>query len=174
MRIALDYTSAITEPAGIGRYTRGLARALAHLGLEPGTLTFFNSEPLPSDQPAYELAPGRVLVRPIGHRNLTRLWHRLHIPLPAELLTGACDLIHGPDFVLPPALFAQRVVTIHDLAYMRYPEAAQPESLPISPPKYRARFEPPIISLPFQMPLPATCPISSPFLLAKSASSTPA
>ena len=126
MRIVLDYTSAITEPAGIGRYTRGLARALAHLGLEAGSLTFFTSEPLPPDQPAYELAPGRVLVRPIGHRNLTRLWHRLHIPLPAELLTGACDLIHGPDFVLPPALFARRIVTIHDLAYMRNPEAAQP------------------------------------------------
>jgi glycosyltransferase involved in cell wall biosynthesis len=126
MHIALDYTSAITEPAGIGRYTRGLARALAHLGLEGETLTFFTSEPLPSDQAAYELAPARVLVRTIGHRNLTRLWHRLHVPLPAELLMGAADLIHGPDFVLPPALFARRVVTIHDLAYMRYPEAAQP------------------------------------------------
>ena len=126
MRIAFDYTSAITEPAGIGRYTRGLARALAHLGLEPGSLTFFTSEPLPPDQPAYGLAPGRVLVRSIGHRNLTRLWHRLHVPLPAELLMGICDLIHGPDFVLPPTLFARRVVTIHDLAYVHYPEAAQP------------------------------------------------
>jgi glycosyltransferase involved in cell wall biosynthesis len=126
MRIALDYTSAITEPAGIGRYTRGLAQALAHLGPESDTFTFFTSERLPPDQPAYELAPGRVLVRPIGHRNLTRLWHRLHIPLPAELLMGACDLIHGPDFVLPPALLARRVVTIHDLAYRHFPEAAQP------------------------------------------------
>jgi glycosyltransferase involved in cell wall biosynthesis len=126
MRIALDYTSAITEPAGIGRYTRGLARALTHLGLESGTLTFFTSERLPPDEPPYQLAPARVLVRPIGHRNLTRLWHRLHIPLPAELLMGACDLIHGPDFVLPPALFARRVVTIHDLAYRHFPEAAQP------------------------------------------------
>jgi glycosyltransferase involved in cell wall biosynthesis len=39
---------------------------------------------------------------------------------------GPTDLIHGPDFVLPPAVLARRVVTIHDLAYLRYPEFAQP------------------------------------------------
>jgi glycosyltransferase involved in cell wall biosynthesis len=39
---------------------------------------------------------------------------------------GPADLIHGPDFVLPPAVSARRVVTIHDLAYLRYPQFAQP------------------------------------------------
>jgi glycosyltransferase involved in cell wall biosynthesis len=39
---------------------------------------------------------------------------------------GPADLIHGPDFVLPPTVLARRVVTIHDLAYLLYPEFAQP------------------------------------------------
>jgi glycosyltransferase involved in cell wall biosynthesis len=39
---------------------------------------------------------------------------------------GWPELIHGPDFVLPPALFARRIVTIHDLAYLTHPDYAQP------------------------------------------------
>ncbi len=40
---------------------------------------------------------------------------------------GRADLIHGPDFVLPPAaLRAKRIVTIHDLAYLTHPDCAQP------------------------------------------------
>ena len=125
MRITVDYTSAIIEPAGIGRYTRGLVRALAPLALED-TLTLFTSEAPPERYPLPSAEQARLVVRRIGHRSLTRVWHRLHIPVPAELLMGPADVIHGPDFVLPPAIFARRVVTIHDLAYLRYPEFAQP------------------------------------------------
>ncbi len=123
MRITIDYTSAITELAGIGRYTRGLARALVRLAPAQDSLTLFSSEAPTS---GHELPQARLKVSRLGHRNLTRLWHRVHVPLPADPVMGWPDLIHGPDFVLPPALFAKRIVTIHDLAYLLYPGYAQP------------------------------------------------
>ncbi|MGO8951371.1 MAG: glycosyltransferase family 4 protein [Ktedonobacterales bacterium] len=126
MRIAIDYTSAITELAGIGRYTRGLARALSQYGSEEDSLILFTSQALPSGYQLPEMPHARLLIRPVGHRNLTRLWHQMHVPLPAEPLMGWPNLIHGPDFVLPPAFLARRIVTIHDLAYLIYPGYAQP------------------------------------------------
>src|SRR5215472_16709163 len=103
MRITLDYTSAITEPAGIGRYTRGLAWALAPLVLED-CLTLFTSVAPPEQYLLPSAGQARLVVRRIGHRSLTRVWHKLHMPIPAELLMGPTDLIPGPDFVLPPAV----------------------------------------------------------------------
>jgi glycosyltransferase involved in cell wall biosynthesis len=126
MRIAIDYTAAITEQAGIGRYTRGLARALVDSVPEDISLTLWSSQASPEGHVLPPTGRARLLTRGIGHRNLTRLWHRLHVPFPAELLMGWPELIHGPDFVLPPALFARRIVTIHDLAYLTHPDYAQP------------------------------------------------
>jgi glycosyltransferase involved in cell wall biosynthesis len=126
MRVAIDYTSAVTEQAGIGRYTRGLARALARSVPEDISLTLWSGESRPKDHMPPPGGRARLLTFGVGHRILTRLWHTLHIPLPAELLMGWPELIHGPDFVLPPALFARRIVTIHDLAYLTFPDCAQP------------------------------------------------
>ena len=126
MRVAIDYTSAITEQAGIGRYTRGLVRALAQDGPGDIGLTLFCSVAPPKGHSLPPSGRARLLVRRVGHRNLTRVWHRWHIPFPAEVLMGWPHLIHGPDFVLPPALVARRIVTIHDLAYLTYPQYAQP------------------------------------------------
>jgi glycosyltransferase involved in cell wall biosynthesis len=41
-----------------------------------------------------------------------------------ELVTGAVDIFHSPDFVLPPLHRARTLVTVHDLSFIRYPECA--------------------------------------------------
>ncbi len=125
MRIAIDYTAAIAQHAGIGRYTRNLVSALAEVDTTD-RLTLFSSE-LPTKDRGFPAAANiRSRALGIGNRNLTILWHRLRLPLPAELLTGSADVLHGPDFTLPPVLRARRVVTIHDLAFLTHPECALP------------------------------------------------
>lgn len=57
---------------------------------------------------------------------MSRLWHRLRIPLPAEWLAGGCELYHSPDFALPPLKRARGIVTVHDLSFLRVPECAPP------------------------------------------------
>ena len=64
---------------------------------------------------------------PIGPRWLARVWHRARMPLPVEVFTGRIDLFHATDFVLPPTLPGTRtLLTVHDLSFVRVPEAASP------------------------------------------------
>lgn len=129
MRIGIDYTAAVRQRAGIGRYTRELVGALLALdspheyrvfaatgGLSPGTLNL-------------AARPG-VLVRtiPLTDDWLARLWHRLRLPLPVELMTGPLDLFYSPDFVLPPTRRHTRtLLTVHDLSFVHYPEHFVPK-----------------------------------------------
>lgn len=130
MRIAIDYTPAIAQSAGIGRYTRSLVDALARL--DSGEEYLLLSADAPSTARPFPSATAlrphviRLAGRPIGNRRLTILWHRLRLPLPVEMLTGRADVFHGTDFALPPALGMPRVVTIYDLAFLTHPQYATP------------------------------------------------
>jgi glycosyltransferase involved in cell wall biosynthesis len=65
---------------------------------------------------------------PLDERNMVRLWYRLDAPLPrVEWFTGGpLDLLHATDFVLPPSGARRKLLTIHDLAFLFYPDAAMP------------------------------------------------
>jgi glycosyltransferase involved in cell wall biosynthesis len=65
-------------------------------------------------------------VIPLSQRNLTRVWHRLRLPLPVEAFIGSLDLFYSPDFVLPPVLRARTLLTVHDLSFVRHPQTADP------------------------------------------------
>lgn len=125
MRIAIDYTPGIAQRAGIGRYTRNLIQALIEVD-QTDQFTLFSTERATT---AYRF-PSAPNVRPrvvgIGNRNATIVWQRLNIPIPVELVTGRADVLHGPDYILPPAFNTPRVVTIHDLAFLTNPECALP------------------------------------------------
>jgi glycosyltransferase involved in cell wall biosynthesis len=123
VRIAIDYTAAIRQGAGIGRYTRGLVQALADLDRENQYILFSAGKP-----PLQREWPANFTTRSssIPSRWLTAGWHRIGLPIPAEALAGDCDLFHSPDFVLPPLKRARGVVTVHDLTFLRLPECADP------------------------------------------------
>jgi glycosyltransferase involved in cell wall biosynthesis len=126
MRIGIDYTAAVRQGAGIGRYTRGLIRALAELDQEtPYVLFSAGRDPDPRPWPAN--FHQRAL--PLSDRHLAILWQRLRLPLPVEWFTGPLDLFHSPDFVLPPVRRARAALTIHDLSFLRYPECFSPPLL---------------------------------------------
>jgi len=123
VHITINYTPALRQGAGIGRYTRGLVAALAEIDQENQyTLFCAGQEPERTDWPANFT----VRVSNIPARWLTVSWHRLRLPLPAEQLAGACDIFHSPDFTLPPLRDARGVVTVHDLSFLRLPQCAAP------------------------------------------------
>ncbi|HXF62408.1 MAG TPA: glycosyltransferase family 1 protein [Caldilineaceae bacterium] len=123
--VAIDYTPAVRQQAGIGRIIRGQVQAL--LAAPDGYhIRLFVAGPIdPAEQAA---APLPIHATPIGERNLVRLWHRLDLPWPrVEWFTGGpLDLLHATDFVLPPSRARRKILTIHDLAFLFYPEAAMP------------------------------------------------
>ena len=114
--IALDYRPALLSRAGIGRATRELARALAEI------------EDLRVHLFGHSFARARVSVATPVSAQL----HRLPIPgrllpalrrlgLGAEQLAGGAALVHWTDYIQPPTRSAQRVLTVHDLAFVRDP-----------------------------------------------------
>lgn len=130
IHVGIDYTAAVQQQAGIGRYTRELVGALLRIGqAEAPDLSFtlfaaagrraFRRSPVPG---------ARCRFFPVGDEWMARFWHRLRVPLPVEALVGRVDLFYSPDFVLPPTRHSTRtLLTVHDLSFLRYPEHFVPK-----------------------------------------------
>ncbi len=122
MRIGIDFTAAVRERAGIGRYARELIRALARCDRSNAYVLL-----APWDARAELLQfdwPSNFTVRrvPVTERLLAALWHRARFPWPVEAFTGPVDVFYSPDFLLPPTRARKTIVTVHDLSYVRVPE----------------------------------------------------
>ncbi len=74
------------------------------------------------------LPPGIPLSRPAPARLLREVWSRADFP-PVQMLTGTIDLVHGTNYVVPPAGKAASLVTIADLGAWHSPERVHPSSL---------------------------------------------
>ena len=124
MRIAIEYTAAINQRAGIGRFVRNLVAALLAVDRDDQFL-LVHAAPA-ADTPLVLPSGPNVASRQLRlpERWMTVLWHRLRLPVPVEWFTGPVDIFHAPDFVLPPVQRARRVLTVHDLAFLLYPECA--------------------------------------------------
>lgn len=124
MRIAIDYSAAVNQRAGIGRLVRNQVLALADLDTVNEYLLLYPR----LDAGAARSFPGAANFArremPLRQRWLTILWHRALVPLPADWLSGRVDLFHSPDFVLPPLRRARGILTVHDLAFLLHPECA--------------------------------------------------
>ncbi|MDQ7026035.1 MAG: glycosyltransferase family 1 protein [Anaerolineae bacterium] len=124
--IAIDYTPAYEQGGGIGRLVRDLVAALARYDTETAYRLFVSG--VSQSTLPLSLAPNFSwkLTR-ISPKWLARIWQRARLPLPVELFVGQVDLYHATDFVLPPTRSATRtVVTVHDLSFVRVPDAASP------------------------------------------------
>src|SRR5216684_1467893 len=101
MRIAIDYTAATRQAAGIGNYVRSLVDAmLAQDETNQYTLLTSGRPPRERPFPTAKNVRGRSLIIPDRYLNI--LWYRWRLPLSATFFTGQVDIYHGPDFVLPP------------------------------------------------------------------------
>ena len=129
MRIGVDITAAVTQGGGIGRYTRELIYALIKADKENEYHLFSARQPavLPVPDPVPAGENIRYHQAPLNERWLYRLWYRLRLPLPVQLLTGSLDLFHSPDFVLPPVRGGiPTILTVHDLSFVHFPDTFTP------------------------------------------------
>ena len=121
MRIGIDCRLPTYRLGGISQSTLQLVQALAEL---PGNeqVTIFHSRKEGHDfTPADARFSRSDLWTPCHHR-LER-W-----ALSAELTRHRLDVFHSPDFI-PPAFGAgRRVITVHDLTFLHYPDFLTAES----------------------------------------------
>jgi glycosyltransferase involved in cell wall biosynthesis len=138
VRIGIDFTAAAQQGGGIGRLTRNVVGALAEIDRENEYRLFvaagrgrkgeWQVGSLGTAFQASSYANFGLKTVPLSDHALAVAWHRLRLPLFAELFTGRIDLFHSPDFTLPPVWRAKSVVTVHDLSFLRVP-ACFPEGL---------------------------------------------
>ncbi|MCB1070551.1 MAG: glycosyltransferase family 4 protein [Verrucomicrobia bacterium] len=128
MKVCIDIQSAIAQRAGVGRYTRTLVEHLSRQRSPQDALSLFyfdfrrrGGAPacLGATERAIHLIPGRVV---------QRAWKSLEWP-PFNWFAGKADVYHFPNFILPPLTRGKSVVTIHDVAFLRYPETIEERNL---------------------------------------------
>jgi glycosyltransferase involved in cell wall biosynthesis len=124
--IGIDYTPAYEQGGGIGRYVRELIAALAALDDQTDYRLFVagaSARPLPP-LPGTNFRWAASRIPPIW---FARLWNRARLPIQVERWVGPVALYHATDFVLPPTRPSTRtVLTVHDLSFVRAPDAASP------------------------------------------------
>lgn len=112
---------------GVGAFTTEL---LARLAVRRGVaLTAYGVTWRGRRVLAGAVPPGvQVCRRPMAARPLRWAWTKAAFP-PLEWWTGPLDVVHGTNFVVPPTNHAARVVTVHDLTSLHYPELCDAASL---------------------------------------------
>ena len=127
LRVAVDATSLLEAKTGVGVFVDEL---LARLGSRPAldvgafAITWRGRGRLPDELPPGVAARTRVLPA----QPLRWCWRRFDRPR-LDGATGRPDVVHGPNYVVPPMRRAASVVTVHDLTPVRFPELCNADTL---------------------------------------------
>lgn len=125
--MGFDATSLLGPVTGVGTFAREVLQRLAtrsDVDVSAFAVSLRGTSRLASVLP-YGMATSR---RPLPARIARAAWLRSARPT-VEYLVGPVDVVHGPNFVAPPASGAVEVVTVHDLTALRYPEMCTPDVL---------------------------------------------
>jgi glycosyltransferase involved in cell wall biosynthesis len=125
LKIGIDYTAALKQSGGIGRYTRGLITTLAQLDSHHHYTLLASADAPAAGLQSFQTYPNfSHKFYPLPERWTTIAWHRFYLPCPVEWLAGPLDLFHSPNFILPPVRRAKTLLTVHDLSFIRHPQGA--------------------------------------------------
>lgn len=128
MRVAFDATSLLGRRTGIGFCTEQILTRLTRPDIE---VTAFAISARGARSLRTVVPPGiGVVNRPMAARPLRAAWRISNHPS-LENWTGRFDVVHGPNFVVPPSRRGAEVVTVHDLTCIRFPELCTADTLQI-------------------------------------------
>ncbi len=121
MRIGIDARLIYYRQAGIGQYTQSLIEGLAHEAPPDGRFVILQHR-----HDTHNLTPD-----PRFRRRST--WTPCHHPLeqltlPLEIWPLKLDLLHSPDYIPPFRRNCRSVITVHDLAFLHFPELLTTDS----------------------------------------------
>ena len=127
MEFGLDVRPSLSRPTGVGTYVMGLAERLPALAPED-RFTYFSAS-FRERYPARDWGPNvRLVDRRIPVRGLNAAWNRLGWPPIDRLVDRSLDLVHSPTPLLIPCKRGRRIVTLHDLFFLKHPELVEGET----------------------------------------------
>jgi len=128
LRIGIDISTLLNHgpDIGAGRYILNLVKNL--LKIDKKNTYIFTGRYISKEYIgiAYGLKNNfknnRIELKLYGtSRKKLDLWDRFRFP-PIEFLGFKADILHCPDYLIPPTLNKNIILTIHDLTFMRFPE----------------------------------------------------
>jgi glycosyltransferase involved in cell wall biosynthesis len=127
LSVGFEATPLLGRPTGVGAFCLGALTGLAEVRsveVSAFAVTWRRRRQLEA------LVPRGVPIRQraMPARPLHAAWTRSGLP-PVEWFVGRQDVVHGTNFVVPPTRRAARVVTVHDLTVVLYPELCDPPTL---------------------------------------------
>jgi glycosyltransferase involved in cell wall biosynthesis len=125
--VGIDATPLLGRPTGVGVFCGGALAALSERD-DVETSAFAVSWRRRKD--IQSLVPPGISTgqRAMPARPLHWAWGHTRRP-PVEWFIGRCDVVHGPNFVVPPTRYAARVMSVWDLTVVLYPELCDPPTL---------------------------------------------
>lgn len=131
MKILIDSQPIVETRSGVGRYVFNLLVALAKLKSGNQIIPFFfNFRKKFTEHAAWENLPdlSPCEIRHIPGFMLHRLW-RIAPFFPMDFFSGSADIVHYPNFLMKPVRFGKKILTVHDLAFKRFPHTIMPKNL---------------------------------------------
>lgn len=127
LRVAIDAVPLLDTRTGVGRFVDETVRRLA---ADTSLSLVAYGYPIGGKARMRATVPPGVAVAhlPMVGPPMRAAWRRVDAP-PIELFTGRVDVVHGPNFVVPPAWTARRLVTVHDLTMLNHPELCTDDTL---------------------------------------------
>jgi glycosyltransferase involved in cell wall biosynthesis len=127
LSIGFDATPLLGDQTGVGYFCAGALTGLSALpsvDVSAFAVSWRRRRGIAARVPA-GVSTGQ---RAMPARPLHIAWRHSSLP-PVEWFIGPHDVVHGSNFVVPPARRAARVVTVHDLTVVLYPELCDPPTL---------------------------------------------
>jgi glycosyltransferase involved in cell wall biosynthesis len=127
MEFGLDVRPSLSRPTGVGTYVLGLVERLPSLAPEDRFHLF--SASVKERYPERTWPPNvRLVDRRLPVRGLNAAWNHFGWPPLDRLVDAPLDLVHSPTPLLIPCRKGRRVVTLHDLFFLKHPEMVEGET----------------------------------------------
>jgi glycosyltransferase involved in cell wall biosynthesis len=131
LRITIDTTPIMTKPSGVGFYVIKLLEELTELARSDDT---FQLNPIyqislksalrgnfAAPAPLLDYPRLRYFPLPVKLTNLFIRYPQLFLPL-IDRAFGKADIFHGTNYTVFPFRRTQRVMTVYDLTFIKYPQ----------------------------------------------------
>jgi glycosyltransferase involved in cell wall biosynthesis len=127
LSVAIDGQPLLGSRTGIGRFCEGLIAALVEAGevdVSVFAVTWRTRDLLGRELPA----GARLVGRPLPARPVRAVW-RAGLDVAIDAAIDRPDVVHGTNSIVPPTRRAARVVSVHDLSPLHFPEIVHPATL---------------------------------------------
>lgn len=127
IRVAIDATPLLGEMTGVGEFCAGILQGLGSSG-EAHVLAFAVSWRRRGEIVGHLPDGVFPVTKPMPARPIHFMWNHVSKPV-IEYWTKKIDIVHGTNYVVPPTRKAGRVVSVHDLTTVRFPQLCDQATL---------------------------------------------